>query len=113
MKKNNYLIIGAVIVAAIYFFKKKAKKIDVKPVLVPIIPIKQTPPALPLLKSVYPAGITEGMRVLPEKGDGTQYLIKKGKKYALTLAVWKARGYDPYIVVKNKILDLVPYGGLL
>ena len=113
MKKSNYFIIGAVIIAAIYFFKKKAKKIDVNPLLVPIIPAKQNPPALPLLKSVYPAGITEGMRVVASNGDGTQFLIKNGKKYALTLNVWAARGYDPYIVVQNKIIDLVPYGGLL
>jgi len=105
MKKSNYFIIGAVIIAAIYFFKKKAK--------VPIIPSTQNPPALPLLKSVYPAGITEGMRVVASNSDGTQFLIKDGKKYALTLDVWAARGYDPYIVVQNKIIDLVPYGGLL
>ena len=112
MKKNNYLIIGGVIIAAIYFFKKKTKKVDVKPII-PIIPPMQNPPALQLVKFVYPSGITENMRVVAANGDGTQYLIKKGKKYALTLAVWKARGFDPYIIVQNKILDLVPYGGLL
>jgi hypothetical protein len=108
MKKNNYVIVGAVgavIIAAIFFFKKKAKKADV-PILPP--PPKQTIPVF-----VYPAGIKEGMRVVASNGDGTQFLIKNGKKYGLTLAVWKARGYDPYVVIPSKILDLVPSGGLL
>ena len=102
MKKSNYFIIGAVIIAAIFFFRKKAlKKIIIDNTLTPV----------PIF--VYPEGITEGMRVVASNGDGTQFLIKEGKKYALTLDVWAARGYDPYIVVQNKIIDLVPYGGLL
>jgi hypothetical protein len=100
MKKSNYVIIGAVIIAAIFFFKNKAaKKIVSIPTPIPV--------------SVYPAGITEGMRVVASNGDGTQFLIQNGKKYGITLEQWTARGFDPYVIIDSRILDLVPNGGLL
>ena len=100
MKKSNYIIIGALVIAAIFYFKNKAAK-------------KTVPALAPLPISVYPVGITEGMRVVASNGDGTQYLIQNGKKYGITLEKWISRGYDPYVVIDSKILDLVPEGGLL
>lgn len=97
MKTSNYLIIGAIIIGAYFLIKKKPLKIDNKNSSM----------------FVYPTGITEGMRVIGENGDGTQYIIKNGKKYGITLDQWIARGYDPYIVIDAKILDLIPSGGIL
>ena len=102
MKKSNYVIIGALVIAAIFFFKSKAAK---KAISVP------TPTPIPV--SVYPVGISEGMRVVASNGDGTQFLIQNGKKYGITLEQWTARGFDPYVVIDSRILDLVPNGGIL
>ena len=102
MKKSNYVIIGTVIIAAIFFFKNKAAK---KIIVVP------TPTPVPVF--VYPAGISEGMRVVADSGDVTQYLIQNGKKYGITLAQWTVRNFDPGTVVSRQSLDLVPDGGLL
>ena len=100
MKKSNYIIIGALVIAAFLFFKNKSAK-----------KIVDVPTPKPLF--VYPVGISEGMRVVASNGDGTQFLIENGKKYGITLEQWTARGFDPYIVIDSKILDLVPNGGLL
>jgi hypothetical protein len=39
--------------------------------------------------------------------------IQQGKKYGITLEQWIARGYDPYIVIEQRIIDLIPSGGIL
>jgi hypothetical protein len=108
MKTSNYIIIGAIIIGA-YFLLRKKPLIDTpeKPLVSPNTPDLNIP------ISVYPVGVTEGMRVVGGNGDGTQYLIQQGKKYGITLEQWIARGYDPYIVIDQRIIDLIPSGGTL
>lgn len=104
MKTTNYIIIGALIIGAYFLFRKK-----------PLITTPEKPLILPnnASLSVYPSGIFENMRVVGENGNGTQYLIKQGKKYSITLEQWISRGYDPYILIDQKIIDLIPSGGNL
>ena len=108
MKTSNYIIIGAIILGAYFIFRKKPL-IDT-----PDMPlVAPNTPDLNIPISVYPVGVTEGMRVVGGNGDGTQYLIQQGKKYGITLEQWIARGYDPYIVIDQRIIDLIPSGGIL
>jgi hypothetical protein len=119
MKNKNLLIIGAVVIAAIFYFKsakaKKVKDLPVGPILPggPILPTGDfnLHPMDPLPeKFSYPNGIYEGMRA---QGFDTQYLIQDGKKYGITFQQWQERGFDPGIVVDQSILNLIPDGGIL
>ena len=105
MKTSNFIIIGAIILGAYFLLRKKPL------VTTPEKPLSAPNNDTPL--SVYPVGVTEGMRVVGANGDGTQYLIQQGKKYGITLEQWVARGYDPYIVIEQRIIDLIPSGGTL
>ena len=100
MKNKNLLIIGAVVIAAIFFLKRK------KTMSLP--EVKNPVDMLP--KFLYPKGIVEGMRA---QGIDTQYLIMDGKKYGITYAQWEARGFDPGTPIDQSILNLIPDGGIL
>jgi hypothetical protein len=105
MKNSNYLIIGAIILGVYFLLRKK-----------PIVTTLEKPLVTPNNEKplfVYPVGITEGMKVLGNNSDGTQYLIQQGKKYGITFEQWVSRGYDPYIIVDQLILNSIPDGGLL
>jgi len=122
MKNKNLLIIGAVIIAAIFIFKKAKDKKKLTNNDNPILPANGNPVLLndggnlhpndPLPdKYNYPNGIIEGMRVIADN-DATQYIIENGKKYGLTYDQWQQRGFDAYTVLRSDILDLIPDGGL-
>lgn len=101
MKNKNLLIIGAVLIAAIFFLKRKKKPM-------PLPEVKNPVNMLP--EFLYPKGIFEGMRA---QGLDTQYLIMDGKKYGITYGQWEARGFDQGTPIDQSILNLIPDGGIL
>ena len=90
MKNKNLLIIGAIVIAAIFIFKKPKDKTKLTSDGNPILPNDNINPVLPsgdinlhpidmIAKETtftYPNGIYEGMRA---QGFDTQYLIQDGK----------------------------------
>jgi hypothetical protein len=128
MKNKNLLIIGAVVIAAFFFFKKK--KTTTTTTTSPTNPVlndgdKMPPPPppppndrlfpidmLPIYNQyTYPAGLTEGMRVLADNGV-EQQILEDGKVWGLTYEQWAARGFDAATVVSANILNQIPYGGV-
>lgn len=107
MKNKNLLIIGAVLLAAFFFFKKKKPNA----ILPPPSPVDNKFPIDMLeIKATYPAGLTEGMRVMPDN-FAEQQILENGKRWGLTYDQWAMRGFDSYITVSSNILDQIPYGG--
>jgi len=115
MKNKNLLIIGAIVIAAFFYFKnakaKKLKDLPVGPILPPPPVDNKFPIDMLPNKATYPGGLTEGMRVLADNGN-EQQILQDGKIYGLTLAQWAERGYDAPIIVSSNILDQIPYGGV-
>jgi hypothetical protein len=128
MKNKNLLIIGAVVIAAFFFFKKK--KTTTTTTTSPTNPVlndgdKMPPPPPPppndrlfpidmlpkYNQYTYPAGLTEGMRVLADNGV-EQQILENGKVWGLTYEQWAARGFDAATVVSADILNQIPYGGV-
>ena len=114
MKNKNLFIIGAVIIAAIFYFKnakaKKLKDLPVSPILPPPPVDNKFPIDMIAVGFNYPNPTYEGMRA---QGLDTQYLIKDGVKYGITFDQWVRRNYDPGIPVDQSILNLIPDGGIL
>jgi len=110
MKNKNLLIIGAVVIAAFFLFKKKKTAPILPPT--PLSPVDNKFPVdmLPQ-RPIYPGGLTEGMRVIADNGQEQQILID-GKIYGLTYDQWAQRGFDAATVVSSDILNQIPYGGV-
>ena len=85
--KKNYLLIGAVAIAAYYFlFKKKSTA---------------TTPTMKAIKPMFPAGLMEGDYVKFGNND-TVYVLHNGEKLPASAAWWNINvGQDRYEMVKN------------
>ena len=111
MKNKNLLIIGAVVIAAFFFFKKKKTTTIIPPLPEPAPVDNLFPIDMLAQKPTYPAGLTEGMRVLADNGV-EQQILEDGKIWGLTLDQWAMRGYDAPTVISSNILNQIPYGGV-
>jgi hypothetical protein len=110
MKNKNLLIIGAVLLAAFFFFKKKKPNAILPPPPPPSPVDNKFPIDMLEIKATYPAGLTEGMRVIADNGV-EQQILENGKIWGLTYDQWAMRGFDAATVISSNILDQIPYGG--
>jgi hypothetical protein len=124
---KTIVVVGVIAIIAYFLFRKP--KVTASPPLdtpkptpeepikrnpvdpIPVVPVVPIVPIVPFVEPYrLPEGIYNGQRAVGS--DGTQYVISENMKFGLTWEQWTARNYDPYEIVPQYKLDMVPNGGL-